>query len=150
MRAVRPPRPFTERVGVRASGAPDWGPPPVAPRTFRASSVVRRSGPGFRVDLVDGQPVNRHKPSVDVLFRSVAQAAGPHGAAAILTGMGDDGAEGLLEIRQAGGLTIAQDEATSTVFGMPREAIKRGAAKLVLPLDRISSALHPNGGQWAD
>ncbi len=113
-------------------------------------SVVRRSGPGFRVDLVDGQPVNRHKPSVDVLFRSVAQAAGPYGAAAILTGMGDDGAEGLLEIRQAGGLTIAQDEATSTVFGMPREAIKRGAAKLVLPLDRISSALHPNGGQWAD
>jgi two-component system chemotaxis response regulator CheB len=64
--------------------------------------------------------------------------------------MGDDGAEGLLEIRQAGGLTIAQDEATSTVFGMPREAIKRGAAKLVLPLDRIASALHPNGGQWTD
>lgn len=112
--------------------------------------VVRRSGPGFRVELVDGPPVNRHKPSVDVLFRSVAQAAGPHGAGAILTGMGDDGAEGLLEMRQAGALTIAQDEATSTVFGMPREAIKRGAAKIVLPLDRIASALHPNGGQWAD
>ncbi|MCY2932767.1 MAG: chemotaxis response regulator protein-glutamate methylesterase [Planctomycetota bacterium] len=112
--------------------------------------LVRRSGPGFRIDLVDGPHVNRHKPSVDVLFRSVAQAAGPHSAAALLTGMGDDGAEGLLEIRQAGGLTIAQDEATSTVFGMPREAIKRGAAKLILPLDRIASALHPNGGQWAD
>lgn len=110
--------------------------------------VVRRSGPGFRVELVDGPPVNRHKPSVDVLFRSVAQAAGPYGAAAILTGMGDDGAEGLLEMRQAGALTIAQDEATSTVFGMPREAIKRGAAKIVLPLDRIASALHPAGGQW--
>lgn len=112
--------------------------------------VVRRSGPGFRVELVDGPPVNRHKPSVDVLFRSMAQAAGPHGAGAILTGMGDDGAEGLLEMRQAGCLTIAQDEATSTVFGMPREAIKRGAAKIVLPLDRIASALHPSGGQWAD
>ena len=112
--------------------------------------VVRRSGPGFRVELVEGPPVNRHKPSVDVLFRSMAQAAGPHGAGAILTGMGDDGAEGLLEMRQAGCLTIAQDEATSTVFGMPREAIKRGAAKIVLPLDRIASALHPNGGQWTN
>lgn len=112
--------------------------------------VVRRSGPGFRVELLEGPPVNRHKPSVDVLFRSMAQAAGPHGAGAILTGMGDDGAEGLLEMRQAGCLTIAQDEATSTVFGMPREAIKRGAAKIVLPLDRIASALHPSGGQWAD
>lgn len=110
--------------------------------------VLRRSGGGFRVELVDGPPVNRHKPSVDVLFRSVAQAAGPHSAGAILTGMGDDGAEGLLEMRQAGALTIAQDEATSTVFGMPREAIKRGAARIVLPLDRIASALHPNGGQW--
>jgi len=110
--------------------------------------VLRRSGGGFRVELVDGPPVNRHKPSVDVLFRSVAQAAGPHSAGAILTGMGDDGAEGLLEMRQAGSLTIAQDEATSTVFGMPREAIKRGAARIVLPLDRIASALHPNGGQW--
>lgn len=110
--------------------------------------VLRRSGGGFRVELVDGPPVNRHKPSVDVLFRSVAQAAGPHSAGAILTGMGDDGADGLLEMRQAGALTIAQDEATSTVFGMPREAIKRGAARIVLPLDRIASALHPNGGQW--
>ncbi len=110
--------------------------------------VLRRSGGGFRVELVDGPPVNRHKPSVDVLFRSVAQAAGPHSAGAILTGMGDDGAEGLLEMRQAGALTIAQDEVTSTVFGMPREAIKRGAARIVLPLDRIASALHPNGGQW--
>ena len=110
--------------------------------------VLRRNGPGFRVELVEGPPVNRHKPSVDVLFRSVAQTAGPHAAGAILTGMGDDGAEGLLEMRQAGALTIAQDEATSTVFGMPREAIKRGAAKIVLPLDRIASALHPNGGQW--
>lgn len=111
--------------------------------------VVKRHGSGFRVDLVEGPPVNRHKPSVDVLFRSVAQAAGPHAAGAILTGMGDDGAMGLLEMREAGALTIAQDEATSTVFGMPREAIKRGAAKIVLPLDRIASALHPNGGQWA-
>jgi two-component system chemotaxis response regulator CheB len=110
--------------------------------------VIKRSGTGFKVELIDGPPVNRHKPSVDVLFRSVAQAAGPHGAGAILTGMGDDGAMGLLEMREAGSLTIAQDQATSTVFGMPREAIRRGAARIVLPLDRIASALHPSGGQW--
>ena len=110
--------------------------------------VIKRSGTGFKVELIDGPPVNRHKPSVDVLFRSVAQAAGPHGAGAILTGMGDDGAMGLLEIREAGSLTIAQDQATSTVFGMPREAIRRGAARIVLPLDRIASALHPSSGQW--
>jgi two-component system chemotaxis response regulator CheB len=103
--------------------------------------LVRRAGAGFRVELSDGPPVCRHRPSVEVLFRSTAQAAGPHAAGIILTGMGDDGAGGLLEMREAGSLTIAQDEATSVVFGMPREAIRRGAAKVVLPLDRIATAI---------
>jgi two-component system chemotaxis response regulator CheB len=103
--------------------------------------VVRRVGAGYRVELVDGPLVNRHKPSVDVLFRSAAQAAGSHAGAVILTGMGDDGAVGLRELRAAGAHTIAQDEATCVVFGMPREAIRMGAAVATLPLDQIGPAL---------
>lgn len=103
--------------------------------------LVRRTGTGCRVELVDGPPVCRHRPSVEVLFRSTAQAAGPHAAGLILTGMGDDGAGGLLEMREAGSLTIAQNEATCIVFGMPREAIRRGAAKFITPLDRIAAAV---------
>jgi len=103
--------------------------------------LVRRTGSGYRVELADGPPVCRHRPSVEVLFRSTAQAAGPHAAGVIMTGMGDDGAGGLLEMREAGALTIAQNEATSVVFGMPREAIRRGAAKFVQPLDRIAAAV---------
>jgi two-component system chemotaxis response regulator CheB len=103
--------------------------------------LVRRAGGGLRVELVEGPPVCRHRPSVEVLFRSVAQAAGPHAAGVIMTGMGDDGAGGLLEMREAGALTIAQNEATCVVFGMPREAIRRGAVRLVTPLDRIAPAL---------
>jgi two-component system chemotaxis response regulator CheB len=103
--------------------------------------LVRRTGTGYRVELVDGPPVCRHRPSVEVLFRSTAQAAGPHAAGVIMTGMGDDGAGGLLEMREAGSLTIAQNEATCVVFGMPREAIRRGAAKFVSPLDRIAPAV---------
>jgi two-component system chemotaxis response regulator CheB len=99
--------------------------------------LVRRSGTGYRVELVDGPPVCRHRPSVEVLFRSAAQAAGPFAAGVIMTGMGDDGAGGLLEMRAAGALTIAQNEATCIVFGMPREAIRRGAAKLITPLESI-------------
>ncbi|MBX6312527.1 MAG: chemotaxis-specific protein-glutamate methyltransferase CheB [Isosphaeraceae bacterium] len=110
-----------------------------------AHGLVRRVGGGYRVELVDGPPVCRHRPSVDVLFRSVAQAAGPWAAGVLLTGMGDDGARGLLEMHEAGAWTIAQDEATSIVFGMPREAIRRGAARQVLPLDRIPAAL----ARWA-
>jgi two-component system chemotaxis response regulator CheB len=100
--------------------------------------LVRRSGTGYRVELVEGPPVCRHRPSVEVLFRSAAQAAGPHAAGVIMTGMGDDGAIGLLEMREAGALTIAQNEATCVVFGMPREAIRRGAAKFVTPLESIA------------
>jgi two-component system, chemotaxis family, protein-glutamate methylesterase/glutaminase len=103
--------------------------------------IVRRSGTGYRIELVEGPPVCRHRPSVEVLFRSAAQAAGPFAAGVIMTGMGDDGAGGLLEMREAGALTIAQNEATCVVFGMPREAIRRGAAKLVLPLDSIAPSI---------
>jgi two-component system, chemotaxis family, protein-glutamate methylesterase/glutaminase len=103
--------------------------------------LIRRAGAGYRVELVDGPPVCRHRPSVEVLFRSAAQAAGPFAAGAIMTGMGDDGAVGLLEMREAGALTIAQNEATCTVFGMPREAIRRGAAKAVVPLYAIAATI---------
>jgi two-component system, chemotaxis family, protein-glutamate methylesterase/glutaminase len=86
-------------------------------------------------------PVRSHRPSVDVLFRSVAHAAGSRAIGVILTGMGDDGADGLVEMRRAGARTIAQDEATSVVFGMPGEAIRRGAVERTLPLPGIASAL---------
>ena len=88
--------------------------------------VVERSGVQYVCRLNDGSPVNRHKPSVDVMFRSVAQNVGPNAIGAILTGMGDDGARGLLEMKQAGAPTMAQDEASSVVWGMPGEAVKMG------------------------
>ena len=103
--------------------------------------TVQRRGTSYSVSISDGPPVSRHRPSVDVLFRSAAQAAGPNATGALLTGMGDDGATGLLEMRQMGAMTIAQDEATCVVFGMPKEAIARGAAEIVLPLERIAGAL---------
>ena len=85
--------------------------------------------------------MNRHRPSVDVLFRSVAQNVGFNSIGVILTGMGDDGAGGLKEMQEAGAQTIAQDEKTSVVWGMPGEAVKRGAADKILPLERIADAL---------
>jgi two-component system chemotaxis response regulator CheB len=100
--------------------------------------LVRRSGALYFVDVVDGPPVSLHRPSVNVLFRSAAQAAGRNAVGVILTGMGDDGADGLAELKAAGARTIAQDEATSVVFGMPKEAILRGAVEEVLPLPRIA------------
>jgi two-component system, chemotaxis family, protein-glutamate methylesterase/glutaminase len=103
--------------------------------------VVMSRGARLYVDVVDGPLVSRHRPSVDVLFRSVASAAGPTSIGVILTGMGADGAAGLAEMKDAGAFTIAQDEATCAVFGMPREAIKRGAANCVLPLPEIAAAL---------
>jgi len=103
--------------------------------------LIRRSGTSYRVELVDGPPVSRHRPSVDVLFRSAAQAAGPFAVGVIMTGMRDDGAEGLLEMREAGSFTIAQNKATCTVFGMPQEAIRRGAAKVITPLDAIAATI---------
>jgi two-component system chemotaxis response regulator CheB len=101
---------------------------------------LHRSGARYYVEVVDGPEVHHQKPSVDVLFQSVAKYAGANGVGAILTGMGADGAEGLLAMRQAGARTIAQNEATSIVFGMPMEAIKRGAAEKILPLNEIARA----------
>lgn len=99
---------------------------------------LKRSGAQYHVAVLDGPPINRHKPSVDALFRSVAQIAGTNAVGILMTGMGDDGARGLLAMREAGAVTAAQDETTCVVFGMPREAIARDAAAHVLPLDRIS------------
>jgi len=93
------------------------------------------------VSIVDGPHVSRHRPSVDVLFRSAAYAAGRNALGIILTGMGDDGARGLLEMKQAGALTLAQDEESSIVFGMPKEAIALGAADRVVPLRRVAGEI---------
>jgi len=112
----------------------------LAPGGLRHMTVVR-SGGQYRVALTEGPAVNYSRPSVDVLFKSVAQVVGVNSAAAILTGMGKDGAEGLLDIRQAGGGTVVQDEATSVVFGMPQMAYKLGGAKLIVPLEQIPSLL---------
>ena len=107
--------------------------------------LVRRLGPTYFLEVREGPLVSRHRPSVNVLFRSVAQAAGSNAVGILMTGMGDDGAEGLLEMKQVNALTIAQDEASCVVFGMPREAILRGAANEVLSLSRIPSAILRNG-----
>jgi two-component system, chemotaxis family, protein-glutamate methylesterase/glutaminase len=101
--------------------------------------LLVRDGARYVCRLDEGPPVNRHKPSVDVLFRSVAQQAGRNAIGVILTGMGKDGAVGLKEMRDAGGRTIAQDEATSIVWGMPGEAVAAGGAEDVLPLDDVWS-----------
>ncbi len=103
--------------------------------------MVERDGARFICRLSDGPPVNRHKPSVDVLFRSVAQNAGPNAVGAILTGMGDDGARGMHEMHEVGSPTIAQDERTSVVWGMPGEAVKLGGVDHVLPLDKVTAKL---------
>ncbi|MCE9574270.1 MAG: chemotaxis response regulator protein-glutamate methylesterase [Deltaproteobacteria bacterium] len=100
--------------------------------------LLKRSGARYYVEVADGPLVCRHRPSVDVLFRSTARYAGANAIGVILTGMGDDGARGMLELHQAGARTIAQDEASCVVFGMPAEAIKRGGVDRVLPLDRIA------------
>jgi two-component system chemotaxis response regulator CheB len=103
--------------------------------------LVERDGAHFRCRISDQDPVNRHRPSVDVLFRSVAQAAGANAVGAILTGMGDDGALGLKEMREQGATTFAQDEASSVVWGMPGAAVEMGAASRVLPLERLAPEL---------
>ena len=103
--------------------------------------MLKRSGAQYVVDVADGPLVNRHKPSVDVLFRSVAKFAGSNALGIIMTGMGDDGARGMKEMHDAGAKTIAQDEASCVVFGMPKEAIKLGAADQTLALDQIPAAI---------
>lgn len=103
--------------------------------------LVERQGSRYICRLNDGPAVNRHKPSVDVMFRSVCQYAGPHAVAALLTGMGDDGARGMKELHENGASTIAQDEKSSIVWGMPGEAVKHGGVDHVLPLEKISEKL---------
>jgi len=107
--------------------------------------LLRNDANGYWVEINDGPPVNRHRPAVDVLFRSVAQLAGKSSLGVLLTGMGADGAMGLLEMKEAGARTIAQDEKTSTVFGMPREAIKLGAADMVKNLQEITAFIRDLG-----
>jgi two-component system chemotaxis response regulator CheB len=107
--------------------------------------LVRRSGAQYVVDVVDGPLVNRHRPSVDVLFRSVAHSAGANALGVVMTGMGGDGAAGLLEMRKAGSATLAQDEASCVVYGMPKEAVKRGAVERVVPLGAIASEIMKQG-----
>ncbi len=102
---------------------------------------LRRIGAGFNVELIDAPEVNHQRPSIQVLFESIARLAPPRVVAALLTGMGNDGAAGLLTMRNKGARTIAQDESTSTVFGMPAEAIKCGAAEAVVPLHRIARTM---------
>jgi two-component system, chemotaxis family, protein-glutamate methylesterase/glutaminase len=103
--------------------------------------LMHRSGAQYFVEVVDGPLVNRHRPSVDVLFRSVAKSAGGNALGIIMTGMGDDGAAGLLEMHNAGARTVAQDEESCVVFGMPKEAIKRGGVDKILPLGAIAQDL---------
>lgn len=107
--------------------------------------LLRRSGARYFVEIKDGPLVCRHRPSVDVLFRSAARYAGPNAVGVILTGMGDDGARGMLEMKQAGAYNIAQDEATSIVFGMPKEAIKLNGVDKILPLTQIPATILMRG-----
>lgn len=103
--------------------------------------VLHRAGSRYTVHIVEGPHVSRHRPSVDVLFRSASQVAGRNAMGIILTGMGDDGARGLLEMREAGSHTLAQDEDSCVVFGMPKEAIQRGAAVKIVPLSRVAAEI---------
>jgi two-component system chemotaxis response regulator CheB len=111
----------------------------IAPGNHHA--LIKRSGARYYVDIKDGPLVCRHRPSVDVLFRSAARYVGQNAVGVILTGMGDDGARGMLEMKQAGAMTIAQDEASCIVFGMPKEAIKCGAVNKILPLQAIAGSI---------
>lgn len=100
--------------------------------------LLKRSGANYMMELSDGPPVSRHRPSVDVLFRSAANCAGKNAIGVIMTGMGDDGATGMLEMHNAGAHTLAQDEHSCVVFGMPKEAIAKGAVDEIIPLHEIS------------
>lgn len=110
----------------------------IAPGNFHMEVV--RNGADYQLALHDGQPVNRHRPSVDVLFQSAARAVGRNAVGVIMTGMGNDGAQGMAEMQAAGARTFAQDEATCVVYGMPKEAVALGAADEVLPLGQLAAA----------
>jgi two-component system chemotaxis response regulator CheB len=111
--------------------------------------LVRRRAGNFQAHIADGPPICYQRPSVDALFQSVAESAGARAAGVLLTGMGSDGARGLLRMRDAGAETYAQNEATCVVFGMPREAIRIGAAKHVLPLDAMAGAVLGGAAHFA-
>jgi two-component system chemotaxis response regulator CheB len=111
----------------------------IAPGNFHM--LLRRSGEGYRVQVKDGPPVCYQRPSVDVMFSSVAESVGRDAIGVLLTGMGSDGAQGLLRMKNAGARTLAQDEASCVVFGMPREAIRLGAAEQIVSLPRMASAI---------
>ncbi|MBI2568074.1 MAG: chemotaxis response regulator protein-glutamate methylesterase [Candidatus Schekmanbacteria bacterium] len=111
----------------------------IAPGNYHM--VLRRSGAKYYVEVRSGPLVSRHRPSVDVCFKSVARYAGRNAVGVLLTGMGRDGADGLLAMRQAGAATIAQDEATSVVYGMPAAAAENGAAEQILPLPKVARAI---------
>lgn len=106
---------------------------------------VKRSGAQYHVEIIDAPPVNRHRPSVDVLFRSVAKCAGRNALGIIMTGMGDDGALGMRDMHEAGAETIAQDEKTCVVYGMPKEAVKLGAVDKIVPLETIAGLIETYG-----
>lgn len=109
--------------------------------------LLKRSGAQYHVDVIDGPLVSRHRPSVNVLFRSVAQSAGKNALGIIMTGMGDDGAQGLKEMLDAGATTIGQDERSCVVYGMPKEAFKLGAVQRELPLSKIAYEIVAYGAQ---
>jgi two-component system chemotaxis response regulator CheB len=109
----------------------------IAPGNFHL--LLKRSGARYYVKIKEGPLVSRHRPSVDVLFRSAARYAGKNAVGVIMTGMGDDGARGVLEMKEAGAINIAQDEKSSVVFGMPHEAIKLGGVELIRPLEAIAA-----------
>ena len=108
--------------------------------------LLKRSGARYHVAVVDGPPISRHRPSVDVLFRSAAQTAGRNAMGIIMTGMGDDGAHGLKEMRDAGAITVAEDESSCVVFGMPKEAIRLGGVAKTLPLTAIPAEIMAYAG----
>ena len=109
--------------------------------------ALKRSGAQYHVEVFDGPQVSRHRPSVDVLFRSVAKHAGRNATGIIMTGMGDDGALGMKEMHDVGAYTVAQDERSCVVFGMPKEAIKLGAVDEVLDLECIPAVIANRGKQ---
>jgi two-component system chemotaxis response regulator CheB len=104
--------------------------------------LISRCGNRYTIVIDDGPLINRHRPSVDVLFRSAANSAGSNAIGVIMTGMGQDGALGLLELKQSGAYTIAQDESSCVVFGMPKVAIGLGAADIILPIEKIAEHIN--------
>jgi two-component system, chemotaxis family, protein-glutamate methylesterase/glutaminase len=137
------------RIEVREAIHGDWVHPGlalIAPGGFHMVLTCDAKTASYRVEVKDGPEVHHQKPSVDALFHSVARAAGPYAIGGLLTGMGADGAQGLLAMRRAGARTLAQDQATSVVFGMPAEAIRCGAAEAVVPLGQVSMKIM----QWTE